>query len=117
MQTTNRQKTSSVPSNQRIQRALVAISALLLLQGCKTMEVRAQALGEGIVRAAQINHQNRVNHQRLVDWQNAQPQSQPLPWRQPAASQPVITQPVAPAYSNNPSQVFLQQGMWQRPGN
>jgi len=100
-------------SYQSLQRALVAISALVLLQGCKTMEERAEAFGEGLMRAAAVDRQNREDHQRLIEWQNTHNNvGRALPMR-PAASQPVYVQPVAPAYSDNPSQQFLNQGMWQ----
>lgn len=114
--------------HKRISRALVALTALVLLQGCKTMEEReayARAIGTGIVGAAEIDRQNRQEHQRLVEWQNANNVwSKPLPMRQPAAQgfqywqqQPTQIQRPDPAYTPNPSQEFLNQGMWSRPGN
>lgn len=103
-------------SYQGLQRALVALSALVLLQGCKTMEHRAQAFGEGLMRAAEMNRQNREDHQRLVEWQNTHNNvGAPLPMR-PAAPQTVIQQgPRNPAYTPNPSQEFLNQGLYSRP--
>lgn len=96
---------------------LALVSAFSLsISGCKTMEERVHAFGQGVIRAAEADRQARVEHQQLVEWQNTHNNvGRALPMR-PQATQPVYVQPVAPAYSNNPSQQFLNQGMWKHSG-
>lgn len=118
MRTKNNGQRRNTKTYRRLFSALVIFSTAFPLQGCKTMAERqaiGRAIGEGLIGANQAHQDNLQRHRELIEWQNANIPRYQLQ-RAPVAPQPVMVQPVAPAYSNNPSQQFLNQGLWAIPG-
>ena len=85
------------------------LTALVLLQGCKTMGVNAQAMGQALMMTNQVVQQNVRQHQAIRNSNTKPILAAPMRQQQNIY---MNTQPVSPAYSTNPSQQFLNQGMW-----